>query len=190
MSYRRFATLVLLLASVLDCAGAQEQARPEPFAFSFTSVGTSDRGHLIEAAVAPEGKTVPATFRLWFAPPGLATRPGETIRAVLRRGEPSGMGYVLIMLAPTFYDLPPSSEGSGALTAIDVKVEPADALPLVLRVRSSSSPDHWLAEARLVNGGRFSVALDNRTKRGEFRRVDRTGDTRVFGALFGLLSPR
>ena len=189
MSYRLFAALALMLASVVGCSGSQERASPAPFPFRFVSAGVANGGQLIEAAVAPEGENIPPTFRLWLAPPGLAAKPGETIRGVMRRGERGGTSYLLVTLAPAFYNLPPPSESSGALVAIDMKIEAADSVPLVLTVRSSSSPDQWLADAHLLNGGRFAVALDSRTKRGEFRCVDQAGDTRVFRAIVGLLGP-
>jgi hypothetical protein len=180
----------LLLVAALACFRAKASSEnPEPFTFSYGSRVTSDGGQLIEAAVAPDGESVPTTFRLELTPPGLAADAGATIRAVMRRGEPEGASYLLVMLGPTFYDLPPTS-GSGALVAIDLSTHVTDSLSLLLTVRSPLRTGRWLAEARLTNGGRFSVALDDRTKRGEFRRIDPIADTRVFMAIAGLLARR
>src|SRR5688500_9442733 len=111
------------------------------------------------------------------------------VRGVMRRGEPGGAAWLLVTLGPVFYDLEPKAP-SGGLVAIDLTMHAADSLPLALMVRSPLRTGRWSAEARLADGGRFLVALDDRTKRGEFRRIDPIGDTRVFMAIAGLLRHR
>jgi hypothetical protein len=191
MTPRMWSALVLLIVAAIACSRAKESSQTsEPFTFSYVSHAISDSGQLIDAAVAPDGESVPTTFRLALAPPALVSTAGETIRAIMRRGEPGGTSYLLVMLGPAFYDFHPKPPPSGGLVAIDLSIHTTDSLPLLLTVRSPLRPGPWLAEARLTNGGRFSVALDDRTKRGEFRRIDPVGDTRVFTAIAGLLGPR
>lgn len=188
MASRSFSTVALLLLGGLVCTSNRDLSQTlEPFSFSFVSVA-SDTGQFIDAMVAPDGERVPTTFRLWLARPGLASKAGDVVRGVMRRGEPGGMTYLIVMLGGAFYPPPSDPEPSGALVAIDLSRDAADSLPLAFSVRSSATRAPWLAEARLANGGRFVVTLDERTKRGEFRPVSDRGDMRVFTAIAGLFA--
>jgi hypothetical protein len=184
----RLVPAMLLLLCAGTCSRAHDASLSlEPLVFSFVASPASDSGQWIEAMAAPNGETVATSFRLWLGRPGLASKKPEVIPGIMRRGDPQGAQWLLVMLGAAFFPLPSKPESSGGLMPIDLSGAHADSLPLQLAVHSTSTRPTWLAEARLPNGARFSITLDETTKRGELRAVDRRGDMRVFTSLAGLL---
>lgn len=179
-------SLVVLLATSSQTCGRGRPAT-EPFRFR---LGASDRGVLAgevwNAIVNPVDTSgaLSAAFRFQLAPPARMAPAGVQLHAVIRRGDPNGMTYLLVSLGATFarFDQP------GGMTAIALVA--ADSVPLALTVQSSEPRAPWTALAVLPNGGRFEVALDSAAGRGEFRSVGKAYDRRVFLALAALAAPR
>lgn len=183
------APLVLLAVPfvALACSRADDSRSVlQPMPISFASSSRSESGQWIDAAVAPDGQTGPTTFRLWLAPPGLAAKNGDKIRAVMRRADTAGVRWVAVMLGAAFYPSPAEPSSSGALSPIQFD-RPTDSLSLQLSVQRSTPSAPWLAEARLANGGVFLLMLNDSTKRGELRAMNEAGDMRVFTAVATLL---
>ena len=186
-----------LLASLALIAGLAASALPstrpkvmkEPFRFNLAPHRQIPSGQeLWDATVKPDGvpDSLPPAFQLRIAPPGRGAPPGTVLKALVSRGDRRGMTYMLVMLGEAFGPMPNTQ--SGQLMAF--AIEPSDSIRLVLTVTRQDRRGSWRALAQLPNGGRFEIAIDSATSRGEFRSVNAKEDDKVFLGLAALTAPR
>jgi hypothetical protein len=163
-------------------------AANEPFQFKLAPPRTGANGEeLWDATVMPNGVTdsLPPAFQIRLSPPGRAAPDGTTFLALVRRGDPRGMSFMLVMLGEAFGPGPRAA--SGQLRPLPIGT--SDSIPLVLTTHGPRRSGDWTALATLPNRGHFEIAIDSASRRGEFRPV-RDGDNRsVLVGLAALIAP-
>jgi hypothetical protein len=164
-------------------------AANEPFQFKLAPPRIGANGEeLWDATATPDAVTasLPPAFQICLSPRGRAAPDGTMIQALLRRGDPRGMSFMLVMLGGAFGPEPRTA--SGQLRPLPIGT--SDSIPLVLTTHGPRPSGYWTALATLPNRGQFEIAIDSAARRGEFRSV-REGDNRsVLVGLAALIAPR
>jgi hypothetical protein len=164
-------------------------AASEPFQFKLAPPRTGGNGEeLWDATVMPNKVTDsrPPAFQIRLSPHGRAAPDGTTFPGLVRRGDPRGMSFMLVMLGEAFGPGPRAA--SGQLRPLPIGT--SDSIPLVLTTHGPRSSGYWTALATLPNGGQFEIAIDSAARRGEFRSVREADNRSVLVGLAALIAPR